>query len=95
MAIRGSPAKGVDWVYRCQGSNPCFSAINPQIWGFLLYYTAFSAYRSLIGLLIVGFKADANGGSLRTSILLMVTCLIASTVIIVLFTRKKRTAGID
>ena len=22
-----APAKGVDWVDRCQGSNPCFSAI--------------------------------------------------------------------
>ena len=26
MAIRGSPAKGVDWVNRCVGTNPTFSA---------------------------------------------------------------------
>ena len=26
MAIRGSPAKGVDWDDRCVGSNPTFSA---------------------------------------------------------------------
>ena len=26
VAIRGSPAKGVGWVNRRQGSNPCFSA---------------------------------------------------------------------
>ena len=26
MAVRGSPAKGVDWGNRCVGSNPTFSA---------------------------------------------------------------------
>ena len=31
VAIRGSPAKGVDWVYRCVGSNPTFSAKQPGI----------------------------------------------------------------
>ncbi len=42
-AVRGSPAKGVDWVYRCEGSNPSFSAIfvhhragkdHPRGWSF-------------------------------------------------------------
>ena len=46
---------------------------------------------SLTGPLIVGLIADANGGSLRVSILLMVVCLVASAVIMALFTRKKRT----
>ena len=26
MAVRGSPAKGVDWGDWCEGSNPSFSA---------------------------------------------------------------------
>ena len=31
---RGSPAKGLGWVNRCEGSNPSFSAnfLNKGIW---------------------------------------------------------------
>ena len=50
---------------------------------------------SLTGPLIVGLIADANGGSLRVSILLMVVCLVASAVIMALFTRKKRMSKED
>ena len=31
MAIRGSPAKGVDWGNRCVGSNPTFSATKKAV----------------------------------------------------------------
>ena len=45
---------------------------------------------SLTGPLIIGMIADANGGSLRSSIILMIASLIASTLVMLVFSRKKR-----
>ena len=62
MAIRGSPAKGVDWDNRCVGSNPTFSAKKKRASALFFTYNSFIAMLDRVWLLI-DLQTEYRSGS--------------------------------